>query len=64
MIKLGKGTKTYYLMAEVVNMGDTIINIKITDNEGWAKCNTVIGKVKAESEEEARGYFIIRDMTR
>ena len=64
MIKLGKGKNTYYLVAEVVNMGGTVVDIKITDNESWAKSNTVIAKIKAESEEEAKIYFKVRDMTR
>ena len=64
MIKLGKGKNTYYLVAEVVNMGGTVVDIKITDNESWAKSNTVIPKIKAESEEEAKIYFKVRDMTR
>jgi len=64
MIKLGKGTKTYYLVAEAVHMGSMMIDIKLTDNESWAKSNTIIAKIKAENEEEAKIYFRVRDMTR
>ena len=65
MIKLGKGKNTYYLVAEVVNMGWTTIDIKITDNETWAKANNnIIGKIKADSLVDAKEQLRIRDMTR
>lgn len=64
MLKAGKGSKTFFLVAEVVNMGTTCVDIKLTDNEGWAKQNQIIGKIKANTEEEARAYFRVRDMTR
>jgi len=49
MLKIGKGSKTFFLVAEVVNMGTTCVDIKLTDNEGWAKQNQI---------------FRVRDMTR
>ena len=64
MLKLGNGSKTFFLVAEVVNMGIHNVEIKLSDNENWAKQNTIIGKVKANTKEEATGYFRIRDMTR
>lgn len=64
MLKLGNGSKTFYLVAEVVHMGIHNVEIKVTDNEAWAKQNTIIGKIKANTREEATGYFRIRDLTR
>ena len=54
MLKLGKGKNVYYLVTEVVNTGMTTIDIKITDNETWAKANNIIGKIKADSLEDAK----------
>jgi len=64
MLKIDKGSKTFFLVAEVVSMGTTCIDIKLTDNEAWAKQNQIIGKIKADTEQEAREYFRVRDMTR
>lgn len=64
MLKMGNGSKTFYVVTEVVNMGMTFIDVKITDNENWAKQNQIIGKIKADTKEEATGYFRVRDMTR
>lgn len=64
MLKLGSGTKTYYVVAEAVNMGMPLLDIKLTDNETWAKTQTIIAKIKADTKEEAREYFRVRDMTR
>ena len=64
ILKLGKGKNTYYLVVELVNMGMPMVDIKITNNESWAKSNTIIGKIKADSLEDAKEQFRIRDMTR
>jgi peptidyl-tRNA hydrolase len=66
MFKYGNGTNTFYVVAESVNMGMSFIDIKITDNENWAKngYNKIIAKVKANSLEEAKALFRVRDMTR
>jgi len=64
MLKVGNGSKTFFLVAEVVVMGIHTVDIKLTDNEAWAKQNKIIGKIKADTEQEARDYFRIRDMTR
>jgi len=64
MLKVGNGSKTFYLVAEVVHMGSYCVDIKLSDNENWAKQNKIIGKIKADTEQEAREYFRVRDMTR
>lgn len=64
MLKLGNGTKTFYVVAEAVNMGMSFIDIKLTDNAAWANANIIIGKIKAETMQEAKEYFRIRDLTR
>ena len=64
MLKVGNGSKTFFLVAEVVHMGIHNVEIKLTENEVWAKQNTIIGKIKANSREEATDYFRIRDLTR
>lgn len=64
MLKTGSGLKTFFLVAEVVHIGGHCVDIKLTDNEVWAKQNTIIGKIKAESERDAKAYFRIRDLTR
>lgn len=60
---MGKGKK-FYIVAELVNMGGTIIDIKLTDNENWAKQNIIICGIRAETIEEAREMFRVRDFTR
>lgn len=64
MLKLGNGSKTFYVVAESVNMGMNMIDIKLTDNENWAKQNTIIGKIKADTRQEAQSIFRVRDNTR
>jgi len=64
MFKIGSGSKTFFVVAEVVHMGTRNVNIKLTDNEAWAKQNQIIGKLKADTEEQAKSYFRIIDMTR
>ena len=66
MLKTGKtnGLKTFYLVAEMVHMESYCVDIKLSNNENWAKQNKIIGKIKADTEQEAREYFRVRDMTR
>lgn len=64
MLKMGTGTKIYYLYAQVTNMGYNRIELKLTDNEGYAKSQTILGKFKADTIEQAKEYFKIVDMTR
>jgi hypothetical protein len=62
MLNIGVGTKTFYVVVESVNMGMPMIDIKLTDNENWAKANKIIGKIHADSYEEAKEKFRIRNM--
>jgi hypothetical protein len=62
MLEMGNGSKTFYVVAEAVNMGMSFIDIKLTDNKNYAKANVIIGKIKAETKEEAKEYFRVRDM--
>jgi hypothetical protein len=64
MLNVGNGQSIYYVVAEAVHMGIHTINIHITDNEVWAKnkSNKIIGKVKANTINEAKEYFRIIDM--
>ncbi len=64
MIKLGTGSKTFYLIAESVAMGMTTIVLHLTENKYWAKQNIEIAEIKAESKQEAKEMFRIRDNTK
>jgi hypothetical protein len=61
MLKIGNGKNTYWVIAQITNIGINRIELMLTENKEFAKSQQKICMIKADSMDEARCNIVVKD---